>query len=429
MRSMLRFVAVTAAVLLQASPVAAASAAAAPKRLDDFSSVRNDYNLSFGAGGEIAVFARSDAEFANSRIYVRYGKSSPLEPISFSDPRWRDSDPWLTPDGRTLYFISNRPTPSRPDKTDLDIWRSVRVDGKWSAPEHLGDRVNSSAEELGPELHGGALYFSSSRAGGAGGLDIYRAAVTDDGFGEPRLLPPGINSPASESDFTLSADARLASFWRMVDGRALLHVTRGGPEGWSAPVPLPDHINIGDFQFTPAFTAAGTLIFASDAPRAGQAAGLADLYEVDIASLAVPPLDASAGAGRFDPQVVAAIEAVAYDYVDGQLEGDAERVASSLHPDIAKRMVTGGGATEREVFPLRRMSADELVALTRRGALKTPREEWSRSVQVLDVAGDAAVVRVETPWFLDYFHMGRFGDRWLIVNALWQMKPLDSHAD
>ncbi len=44
-------------------------------------------------------------------------------------------------------------------------------------------------------------------------------------------------------------------------------------------------------------------------------------------------------------------------------------------------------------------------------------------VSVEDVTGDVAAVRVETPWFVDYFHMGRFGERWVIVNAMWHMKP------
>lgn len=119
---------------------------------------------------------------------------------------------------------------------------------------------------------------------------------------------------------------------------------------------------------------------------------------------------------------ISAIEAVAYDYVDGQLAGDAKRVAGSLHPDLAKRAVAADGPTSRELFPLRRMSADELIQLTADGALKTPRERWIRSVKVLDVAGNAAVARVETPWFVDFFHLGRFGSRWLIVNALWSPK-------
>ncbi|WP_411339856.1 nuclear transport factor 2 family protein [Sphingopyxis sp. J-6] len=117
----------------------------------------------------------------------------------------------------------------------------------------------------------------------------------------------------------------------------------------------------------------------------------------------------------------AAIEATCFDYVDGQLEGDPERVKRALHPDLAKRRVIGDSPDER--LGLQRMSREELVDLTKRGALKTPREAWNRSCRILDVTGDAAAVRAETPWFVDYFHMGKFGERWVIVNALWHMKP------
>jgi len=127
-----------------------------------------------------------------------------------------------------------------------------------------------------------------------------------------------------------------------------------------------------------------------------------------------------------DAATVAAIEATCFDYVDGQLEGDPARVARSLHPDLAKRMVLGETPDER--LGLRRMSREELVSLTRQGALKTPREQWDRSCRVLDVTDTAASVRLETPWFVDYFHMGRFGERWIIVNALWYSKPRPSTA-
>ncbi|MBP7336368.1 nuclear transport factor 2 family protein [Niveispirillum sp.] len=133
--------------------------------------------------------------------------------------------------------------------------------------------------------------------------------------------------------------------------------------------------------------------------------------------LAIPPAYAET-----DPATLKAIEATAYDYVDGQLEGDAARVARALHPDLAKRAVRPSPDKD-EVLALRRMSKDELVELTRQGVLKTPKEQWDRSVRVLDVTGNVAVARVETPWFVDYFHMGRFGDRWVIVNAMWQPKP------
>lgn len=130
---------------------------------------------------------------------------------------------------------------------------------------------------------------------------------------------------------------------------------------------------------------------------------------------------AATPAAAIDPATRAAIEATCFDYVDGQLEGDPARVARALHPDLAKRRVLGDTPDER--LGLRRMGREELVELTRQGALKTPKAQWDRSCTLLDVAGDAAVVRAETPWFVDFFHMGRFGERWIIVNALWYQKP------
>lgn len=141
-----------------------------------------------------------------------------------------------------------------------------------------------------------------------------------------------------------------------------------------------------------------------------------------IAAMFAALLLNSAATPAMDPEAVKAVEAVAYDYVDGQLEGDVARVTRALHPDLAKRAVRGKPDPD-ETLALRRMSRDELIDLTRQGALKTPRDQWDRSVRVLDIAGDAAVARVETPWFVDYLNLGRFGERWVIVNALWHAKP------
>lgn len=120
-----------------------------------------------------------------------------------------------------------------------------------------------------------------------------------------------------------------------------------------------------------------------------------------------------------------AIEAVARDYVDGQYEGDPSRVASALHPDLAKRAVREQ-PTSRELAPLRRMSADELIDTARLGVLKVPPSERKREIKLLDVAGNIAVVRVDTPFFVDFLQLGRTGNRWLIVNALWWNKPQPS---
>lgn len=137
----------------------------------------------------------------------------------------------------------------------------------------------------------------------------------------------------------------------------------------------------------------------------------------------IPLIIAASVAGQpigSDADTIAAINATCHDYVDGQLQGDPDRVSRSLHPDLAKRAVIG--QQQYESFGLRRMTKEELVDLTKRGALKTPVDEWDRTCKILDITGNTASVKLETPWFVDYFHMGSFDGKWLIVNALWYVK-------
>ena len=245
--------------------------AAAAILVPEASSPQNDYNLS--EAGRTRVFARSEAEFRNAKIMVsqrtRAGWSEP-RPIAFSDPRWSDSDPWLTPDGRTLYFISDRPAPGRAEGArDYDIWRARRTaSGAWSAPERLG-----------PELHGATLYFASARRSGRGGLDIYAAPAAGTGFARAAFLEGPFTGTGSESDFTLSPDGRTALFWRSGEGgTGLLHIARRTANGWTEPQPLPAAINRGPFNFTPSFAQGGrTITYASTG-----ADGLADIYRARL---------------------------------------------------------------------------------------------------------------------------------------------------
>ncbi|HYC98839.1 hypothetical protein [Brevundimonas sp.] len=257
------------------------------ERLDEFSSDLSDYNLSLDDAGRFAVLARSGADFAQAAIYSAErgagGWAAPRR-MAFSDPAWADSDPWVTPDGRTIYFISTRPAPGREaDRQDYDIWRVDRTAAGWSEPEHLGPEVNSRGQELGPELHGETLYFSSARRSGPGGLDIYQAGMKDGGFEPARLIDGPFLTAQSESDFTLSRDGATALFWRLVDGEGLLHIAHRSSAGWSEPAILPPHINIGRFNFTPSFSTDGDEIRFASMPRGEETDGaMADIYSVRL---------------------------------------------------------------------------------------------------------------------------------------------------
>ena len=86
-----------------------------------------------------------------------------------------EQHPAISKDGLSLYFASSRPGGCG----GSDIWVTQRasVDSAWEAPFNLGCSVNSSANDLGPNLStdGHRLFFHSFRAGGCGGGDIYYA--------------------------------------------------------------------------------------------------------------------------------------------------------------------------------------------------------------------------------------------------------------
>lgn len=268
--------------LLLAAPVAAPTVIAPGQVSTD----ANEYNLDFTADGRTAVFARSEADFRNARIMVAetVGGSFVSRPIAFTDPRFSDTDPQVSDDGATIVFVSDRPRSESGQPSDLDLWRARKVDGVWGAPEPLAG-VGSPGVELGPEMHGGVLYFNSSRSGGPGKLDIYAAGEAGGEFVALTVLPAPINSPASEGDFTLSPDGRVALFWSdrpggLGEGDIWLS-TREGPV-WSTPVNLGPEVNSPQFDFTPAFSPDGrTLIFSSTRPRDGKDR-LSDVYAIPV---------------------------------------------------------------------------------------------------------------------------------------------------
>jgi Tol biopolymer transport system component len=247
------------------------------------STAANEYNPSLSPDGRTLVFARSEPEFRNARIFfthLRGGRWSEPEPAPFADPRFSDTDPTLSPDGRTLYFASDRPAAGRDStRRDLDVWRVRREGVGWGVPEHLA-AVNTRAQELGPSWHDGWVYFASTRGGRARMLDLFRARETADGFGPAEALDRW-NTGASESDPELSPDGTLFLFWSDRPGSrtADLYVSRRTGDAWSDPVPL-ERASSAGFDFTPEVSPDGRwLYFSSDRPAA---AGQSNLYRVPL---------------------------------------------------------------------------------------------------------------------------------------------------
>ncbi len=116
-----------------------------------------------------------------------------------------------------------------------------------------------------------------------------------------------------------------------------------------------------------------------------------------------------------------AIKRTALNYAEGWYEGNADKMESSLSPDLAKRIARTNAQNQTR---LDHMTAMALVQGTRGGFGKqTPAAEQQKDVTIFDVLGGAATVKLEMRDWVDYMHIAKINGKWLIVNVLWEMKP------
>ena len=118
----------------------------------------------------------------------------------------------------------------------------------------------------------------------------------------------------------------------------------------------------------------------------------------------------------------AAITKTALNYIEGWYEGNAERMESALHPELAKRIINTDPKTGRSYFG--HMGAMALVQGTRRGGGKeTPKDKQLKEVTILDRFQNAAVVKIVASDWIDYLSVAKFNGEWKIINVLWELKP------
>ncbi|WP_114491819.1 OmpA family protein [Candidatus Ulvibacter alkanivorans] len=130
------------------------------------------------------------------------GEWQDIHSVDFNSDEYSTGHPALSPDGNTLYFVSDMPG----GKGGSDIYKvSISADGSLGTPTRLSDVINTEGKEVFPYVDAnGTLYFSSDGHLGIGLLDVFMAEANGNSFDTPVNMGVGVNS--EDDDFAFKYD-------------------------------------------------------------------------------------------------------------------------------------------------------------------------------------------------------------------------------
>lgn len=124
-----------------------------------------------------------------------------------------ESQPSISPDGKRLYFVSNRDG----GFGHRDIWFSTKDEnGEWSYPSNCGGNINTASDEMSPFIHwdNTHFYFASKGHPGIGGYDLFISEHIEDEmrFTKPVNLQFPINTPLDDNGLVIEQNGKSAYY-------------------------------------------------------------------------------------------------------------------------------------------------------------------------------------------------------------------------
>lgn len=139
------------------------------------------------------------------RAKVQEDKFVDVEELPFNSDLYSCAHPSVSSDGNTLYFVSDMPG----GYGGTDVYFVDLSGGKFGEPQNLGDKVNTSSDEVTPFFHSEdqILFFSSEGHVGLGGFDVFVAKLASTGeVKSVANLGSPINSPQDDISFVNNLD-------------------------------------------------------------------------------------------------------------------------------------------------------------------------------------------------------------------------------
>jgi len=255
----------TAVALSSLTPAAAAGELFGPGVI---STGLAETSSAFSPDGHTVYFMRSDFSEKDDTILVSHlnGKQWSVPDVAPFSGQWHDSEPAMSPDGKRLYFVSNRPvTPGGEPLTvemagqhypGTNLWYvELQASGQWGAPVHVDGAMNDGNQVYNPSIAAnGNIYFSAHRPDSGKFYQVYVARRTASGYAAPERLDLG-DPTQNRMDPGIDPGERFIVFASAGPdslGSADIYISFRGTDGqWSKPEHLPGDINSTGLENAP----------------------------------------------------------------------------------------------------------------------------------------------------------------------------------
>ncbi len=204
--------------------------------------------------------------------YIKYENKVWAKPKKLlGHERYGYNDPFLSSDGKKLFFISDRALDGHGDKKDIDIWYIERTHTGWSDPINAGKEINTNKNEYYISFaKNGTMYFSSN--GGTTMENDKNYNIRTSEFKDGKFLPSNplneaINTDGYEADVFISPDEKYIIYCSERpggNGKGDLYISFKNEKGaWQPAKHIGEPVNTSGYEFCPFVTSDNKYLFFS----------------------------------------------------------------------------------------------------------------------------------------------------------------------
>lgn len=250
-----------------------------------YCSAREDMAVAPGDPKDLYI-ATFNADTGSWNTPVNMGIPVNAAPATDVDPlrRGDDREPWITADGNTIYFKSDRLATTSP-RNNNDLFVTHKVNGQWTEPELVGFPISTDVgDEHCPAIlqDGETLCFASRREGGYGGSDIWCSQQDAAGnWMDPVNQGPNINTSGEEFHFTQDSNGVVYFTSNRPGGYGGMDIwgaANTGPNSWGEAFNLGPQINTASADMCPAALPPGEDSFSWFSSRQDNSLGNIDIF-------------------------------------------------------------------------------------------------------------------------------------------------------